>query len=97
MRWLKALGDPGTRIGANTQVSTADGARIHGVPRPDFVMALGDRQTITGRGGADHLGTLGHDATIRGGPGGRPPPWGSGRDARGRGAEETSWSAPARE
>lgn len=61
--------DPGTRVGANTQVATADGARVHGVPRPDLVMALGDGQTIAGRGGADQLGALGEDATIRGGRG----------------------------
>jgi hypothetical protein len=61
--------DPGSRIGANTQVTTRDGARVHGVPRQDFVMALGDRQTIDGRGGTDYLGSRGRNATIRGGTG----------------------------
>jgi RTX calcium-binding nonapeptide repeat (4 copies) len=48
--------DPGARIGGNTQVATAAGARVLGVPgRVNFMVALGARERIVGGAGHDQL------------------------------------------
>jgi Ca2+-binding RTX toxin-like protein len=51
--------DPGARLGGNTQVATAAGARLAGVPgRGNFMIALGPRERIVGGAGHDELGAL---------------------------------------
>lgn len=62
--------DPGALVGGNTIVGTDNGGNIFGVPnRPNFIIGLGSGETIVGGRGADQLGALGRNATIRGGPG----------------------------
>jgi RTX calcium-binding nonapeptide repeat (4 copies) len=52
--------DPGARIGGNTQVATAPGARLVGVPhRVNFMVALGPRERLVGGARADQLGAHG--------------------------------------
>ena len=60
--------DPGALVGGNTIVGTDRGGNIFGVPnRPNFIIGLGSGETIVGGRGADQLGALGRNATIRGG------------------------------
>ena len=63
--------DPGARLGGNTQVATAPGARLSGVGgRVNFIMGLGSRQRIVGGAGHDQLGARGDGgARIHGGRG----------------------------
>jgi hypothetical protein len=62
--------DPGAAVGGNTQVATAVGARVFGVPgRMNFIMALGPRERIVGGSDHDELGALGDAARISGGAG----------------------------
>ncbi len=62
--------DPGARLGGNTQVATAEEALLAGVPgRVNFILGLGERQTIVGGPGHDQLGARGAGAQIRGGRG----------------------------
>jgi hypothetical protein len=62
--------DPGAAVGGNTQVATAVGARVSGVPgRVNFIMALGPRERIVGGSNHDELGALGDAAKISGGRG----------------------------
>jgi hypothetical protein len=62
--------DPGAAVGGNTQVATAVGARVFGVPgRVNFIMALGPRERIVGGSDHDELGALGDAARISGGGG----------------------------
>jgi hypothetical protein len=62
--------DPGALVGGNTQVATAAGARVFGVPgRVNFIMALGPRERIVGGSNHDELGALGDAAKISGGAG----------------------------
>ncbi len=59
--------DPGARIGGNTQVLTAPGARLVGVPgRANFAIGLGPRQLILGGPEHDQLGARGAGARILG-------------------------------
>jgi hypothetical protein len=65
-----AARDPGARVGGNTIVTTAAGDRTFGVRgRPNFIMALGSNETITGGNKADELGARGSNVTIRAGRG----------------------------
>jgi hypothetical protein len=69
MRLLRL--DPGARLGANTQVSALDGARLLGVPRrTNFMVGLGAQQQIVGGGDHDQLGARGAASVVlgRGGP-----------------------------
>ena len=62
--------DPGKPVGGNTQVGTAPGQRLVGVPaRVNFIMALGPHEVIVGGAGHDELGALGDAAKIYGGAG----------------------------
>jgi hypothetical protein len=62
--------DPGALVGGNTIVGTDNGDNIFGVPnRPNFIIGLGSGETIVGGRGADQLGALRRNATIRGGGG----------------------------
>jgi hypothetical protein len=62
-----AARDPGARIHGNTIVATGARARVHGSrDRPNFVAALGSRQTIVGGRRGDHLAALGDRVTIIG-------------------------------
>jgi Ca2+-binding RTX toxin-like protein len=63
--------DPGARLGANTQVATAAGARLAGVRgRVNFIIGLAPRQRIVGGAGHDQLGAHGAGgARILGGHG----------------------------
>jgi len=62
--------DPGARRGGNTQVATAVGARLVGVPgRVNYMIGLGPREVIVGGAGHDELGALGAGARIDGGGG----------------------------
>jgi Ca2+-binding RTX toxin-like protein len=63
--------DPGSRLGANTQVVAADGAQLLGVPgRTNFMLGLGARQRIVGGAEHDQLGVRGAAGRVlgRGGP-----------------------------
>jgi hypothetical protein len=52
--------DPGARVGGNTEVATAPGARLLGVPhRVNFMVALGPRERLVGGARADQLGAHG--------------------------------------
>jgi hypothetical protein len=65
-----AARDPGARVQGNTIVATGAGARVYGSrDRPNFVAALGSRQTIVGGRRGDHLAALGKRVTIMGGRG----------------------------
>jgi hypothetical protein len=62
--------DPGAQVGGNTQVATAAGARLLGVPRrTNYMMGLGRRSVIVGGAGHDELGVLGDAGRIYGGGG----------------------------
>jgi hypothetical protein len=62
--------DPAARVGGNTQVATAPGARLLGVPlRANFMLAFGARERIRGGVGHDELGSRGRDNRVLGGPG----------------------------
>jgi Ca2+-binding RTX toxin-like protein len=62
--------DPGARLGGNTQVATAAGARLLGVPgRANFTIGLGPREVLVGGARHDELGALGDAAQIYGGGG----------------------------
>jgi Ca2+-binding RTX toxin-like protein len=62
--------DPGARLGGNTQVATARGARLFGVPRRvNFMVAFGARERIRGGAGHDELGSRGSANQVHGGPG----------------------------
>ena len=62
--------DPGARLGANTQLATAEGAVLAGVPgRVNFMMGLGPRQRIVGGAEHDQIGARGHGTRVRGGRG----------------------------
>src|SRR5436305_1559908 len=62
--------DPGKEVGGNTQVATAAGRRLLGVPdRVNFMMALGPREVIVGGAGHDEVGALGDAAQIYAGGG----------------------------
>jgi len=63
--------DPGARLGANTQVATAAGARLRGVrDRVNFIIGLAPGQRIMGGAGHDQLGAYGTGgARIHGGDG----------------------------
>jgi hypothetical protein len=62
--------DPGARVGGNTQVATAAGARVLGVGgRVNFVVALGARERIVGGAGHDELGARGAADRVYGGGG----------------------------
>src|SRR5215212_9992205 len=58
--------DPGARLGANTQVATAVGARLAGVRgRVNFIIGLAPRQRIVGGAGHDRLeGGPGHNRIV---------------------------------
>jgi hypothetical protein len=65
-----AARDPGAPIAGNTIVVAGTGARVFGVPRrPNFIMALGANETISGGAENDQLGALGSNVTINGGAG----------------------------
>jgi hypothetical protein len=75
--------DPGARLGGNTQVATAPGARLVGVPgRVNFMIALGPRERIVGGAGHDELGARGATAARIDGAGGSDLIHGGGRDQR---------------
>lgn len=62
--------DPGARLGGNTQVATARGARLFGVPRRvNFMVAFGAHQRIRGGARHDQLGSRGTANRVHGGPG----------------------------
>src|SRR5436190_14664249 len=49
--------DPGARVNGNTIVATGAGARVNGGRgRPNFMAALGSRETIVGGDRGDNLG-----------------------------------------
>src|SRR4051794_41818065 len=75
--------DPGARLGANTQVATAAGARLRGVrDRVNFIIGLAPGQRIMGGAGHDQLGAYGTGGgRIHRGRGGEPPPRAGGDDA----------------
>jgi Ca2+-binding RTX toxin-like protein len=57
--------DPGKRLGGNTIVVTGNGTRIVGVPhRPNFIIALGNGDTIVAGGRNDQIGALGRNVTL---------------------------------
>jgi hypothetical protein len=59
--------DPAARVGGNTQVASALGRRIVGVPgRVNFILGLGHRQRIIGGNRHDQLGAHGHGARVHG-------------------------------
>jgi Ca2+-binding RTX toxin-like protein len=65
-----AAHDPGARVQGNTIVATGARARVYGSRgRPNFIAALGSRQTIVGGRRGDHLAALGDHVTIIGGGG----------------------------
>jgi hypothetical protein len=82
--------DPGARVGGDTIVGLTRGEQLFGVPkRPNFIVALGDRETIRGGRTDDELGALGRADTIIvngshelviGGPGGKIVANGQGHD-----------------
>jgi hypothetical protein len=75
--------DPGALIGGNTQVATAAGARLFGVPRRvNFMIALGPRERIVGGARHDELGARGAAAARIYGAGGNDLIHGGGRDQR---------------
>jgi RTX calcium-binding nonapeptide repeat (4 copies) len=52
--------DPGARVGGNTQVASAAGARLLGVPgRVNFMVGLGPRERLVGGSEHDQLGAFG--------------------------------------
>ena len=57
--------DPGKRVGGNTIVVTGHDEDVVGVPdRPNFIIALGSGDKITGGGQNSELGALGENDTI---------------------------------
>jgi hypothetical protein len=73
--------DPGARLGGNTQVATAAGARVLGVPRRvNFMVGLGPRQRIVGGLRHDQLGFRGAAGRIFGAAGPDLIHGGPGRD-----------------
>jgi hypothetical protein len=57
--------DPGKRVGGNTIVATGNDEHVLGVPdRPNFIIALGSGDMITGGSKNSELGALGEDDTI---------------------------------
>lgn len=57
--------DPGARMGGDTIVGTSTGDTLRGVrDRPNFVLAVGARETIIGGGHNDELGATGDQDTI---------------------------------
>jgi len=69
---LLAARDPGARVGGNTIVATTAGERVYGVSRrPNFIAALGSRETIVSGAVGDELGAVGDGVRIesRGGHG----------------------------
>jgi hypothetical protein len=62
---LLAERDPGARVGGNTIIGTGNSEDLYAVPdRPNFIVALGDGETIHGAGEGDQLGALGTHVTI---------------------------------
>jgi hypothetical protein len=62
--------DPGSRLGANTQVATEAGVRLVGVPgRTNFMVGLGPGQRLEGGAEHDQLGVRGVDGLIFGAAG----------------------------
>lgn len=57
--------DPGKRVDGNTIVVTGNGEKVLGVPdRPNFIIALGSGEKITGGAKNNELGALGENDTI---------------------------------
>lgn len=62
--------DPGAQVGGNSQVASAAGARLLGVPhRVNLHAGVGPREVIMGGPGHDELGVLGDAGRICGGGG----------------------------
>jgi hypothetical protein len=57
--------NPGRRVAGNTVVSTIAGQRVYGDPRrPNFIMALGARETVVSSAVGDQVGAMGDRARI---------------------------------
>jgi hypothetical protein len=57
--------DPGGRVGGTSIVGTEPKQKLHGVHgKPNFIVALGDDETIHGASKNDELGAIGDDAKI---------------------------------
>jgi len=73
--------DPGARLGGNTQMATAAGKRLLGVPgRENVMVGLGPRETIVGGARHDELGIRGAGGRIFGAGGPDLIHGGPGRD-----------------
>jgi hypothetical protein len=57
--------DPAALVGGKSIVGTKPGQQLHGVHgKPNFIIALGDEETIHGASKNDELGAVGEDVKI---------------------------------